>query len=94
MLWIEADWEFSEINTVNVYTYMSSEIEMSIADSNKFPNILERILTSCAKKCAAKKSYEEKGEPNIWRSVSINDTKANYGYVYYQNESQNSTLYE
>ena len=40
------------------------------------------------------KSYEEKGEPDIFRSFSITASKAEYGFLYYENNSEGTTLKE
>lgn len=40
------------------------------------------------------KTYDEKGEPNIFRSFSITESKAEYGFLYYENNSEGTTLRE
>lgn len=40
------------------------------------------------------KTYEEKGEPNIFRSFSVTESKAEYGFLYYENNSEGTTLRE
>jgi hypothetical protein len=46
------------------------------------------VLKSCARKKTERKTFEEKGEVNAYRAISIIDSGAEYGYIYYENNSQ------
>jgi hypothetical protein len=49
---------------------------------------------SCAIKIGKFKDYSDNGEPDIRRRITLTDSKAEYGYVYYENNSSASTLTE
>jgi hypothetical protein len=52
------------------------------------------VLVSCAKTKSERITYDEKGEKSIFRAVSIQDCMAEYGYLYYENNSVEATLLE
>jgi len=52
------------------------------------------MLKSCAVLKSKRKDYSDKGEPNIFRCFSVTDSKCEYGFLYYQNDSTESTLRE
>lgn len=59
------------------------------------PRFLENALKSCARKKTQRKDYGEKGDPDIFRCLSIVDSMAEYGFLYYENNSKvGSTLIE
>lgn len=58
-------------------------------------NFLEEVLKSCARQKTQRKTFEDKGEKEAFRSISITDSGAEYGYVYYQNDStEDAIIYE
>ena len=57
-------------------------------------NFLPNALKSHAREHGEKKTYEDKGEPNIFRCLNIDETTDKYGYLYYENNSKESTLKE
>jgi hypothetical protein len=38
-----------------------------------------------------RKTYADKGHPEVFRCMSITDSQAEYGYIYYQNDGSRST---
>lgn len=77
---------------VNTYASKDSVTLETLAEDP--PQFLENILASCARNKSEKKSYEAKGQPNMFRSMSIKDSLAEYGYIYYENNSEGATLVE
>ncbi len=49
---------------------------------------LQALLKSCAQKSKTKENYEKDGEVDAYRCASIKDSRAEYGYVYYRNDSK------
>jgi hypothetical protein len=47
---------------------------------------LAETLKSLAKQKTNRKNYSDKGHPEVFRCMSITDSQAEYGYVYYQND--------
>jgi hypothetical protein len=39
-------------------------------------------------------NFEKKGAPEAFRCFSITDSDAEYGYVYYKNESESATIFD
>jgi hypothetical protein len=59
--------------------------------ANKTPSSFDYLvetLKSCAKRRTQRKTYQEKGHPDIFRCASITDSQVEYGYLYYQNDSR------
>ena len=75
-------------------TYSKEEPELVKCSAADYPNFIKDVLKSCARDNDIKKSYEEKGEPDIYRSFSITASKAEYGFLYYENNSEGATLRE
>ena len=63
-------------------------------DPEDHPEILELLLKSCALKKAERKTYEQKGYPDVFRCFSLTDSKCEYGFLYYQNNNDETTLRE
>jgi len=57
-------------------------------------SFLKDALSSCAREKGERKTYHDKGEPNMFRCLSIDETKTKYGYLYYENNSVESILKE
>jgi hypothetical protein len=55
---------------------------------------LQEILKSCARQFTPRKDYSEKGHTDIFKCLSITDSKCEYGYIYLQNDSHEATLSE
>jgi hypothetical protein len=60
---------------------------------------LRELLKSCARKnlnsseaLSKKFDYGDKDEPDIIRCISITDSKAEYGYIYYENKTRNEAI--
>jgi hypothetical protein len=57
-------------------------------------DFLQNALKSFARKSDQKKTYADKGEPDIFRCLYIDEDKTRYGYLYYENNSKDSTIKE
>lgn len=57
-------------------------------------DFLPNVLKSMAREVGDRKTYEDKGEPDIFRCLAIDEDKTKYGYLYYENNSKESTLKE
>lgn len=67
---------------------------MEEVKSTEFPDFLSDTLKSCARNNNVARTYTEKGEPDIFKSMSITESKAEYGFLYYENNSKGTTLRE
>ena len=94
LLFLEVDWLFGGMDQVVLNTYTKEKLDLEIVDISQHPAFLEGVLKSCALKRTDAKSYESKGETEISKYISINDSKANYGFCYYVNQSHRNTLVE
>lgn len=63
-------------------------------DVVEYPKFLPNLLKSCANLKSKRKDYSDKGEEQIFRCLSFTDSKAEYGFLYYENNSKRSTLME
>ena len=94
IVWMEAEWEFEEINTIFFNTYADNEVELEEIklDPQEF---LPKVLLSCAMQKTKVKNYEAQGDENITRRMSISDARCEYGYVVYENKSKDgNALFE
>mmetsp|Transcript_4600 Transcript_4600/g.4321 ORF Transcript_4600/g.4321 Transcript_4600/m.4321 type:complete len:196 (-) Transcript_4600:915-1502(-) len=109
MMLVEIQWGQERIRDFVVSVYSQSaqvsfhllpEEDGSPTNPYKDDKFLREILSSSAKQSYAKvpqkrQSYAEKDEPNIYKTSSIGDAVAEYGYVFFENESKNgATLLE
>ncbi|CAI2386063.1 unnamed protein product [Moneuplotes crassus] len=95
LAYIEIDWfDDTQYNTYLFRSY--SQIAPIIEEINpkKYPNFLKDTLKSCAINSTALKSFQEKGEPDIFRAFSITASKCEYGFLYYENNSSGTILRE
>lgn len=67
---------------------------IEIVKSKDTKSFLQNALKAHAREHGERKTYEEKGEPNIFRSLSIDESTTKFGYLYYENNSKESTLKE
>ena len=63
-------------------------------DKDQYPLFLPQTLKTCARNSNVVKTYADKGEPDIFRSFSITESKAEYGFLYYENNSAGTILRE
>lgn len=63
-------------------------------DSLEAINFLPNVIKSMAKIQGERKSYESKGEPKIFRCLAIDEKDTKLGYLYYENNSKDTTLIE
>lgn len=87
---IEIDWCQDKLKDYVFNTYSQSDkvsLELIKPTDLEF-DFLAEILKSCARKQSQRKTYEDKDEPSIFRCLSITDSKAEYGYIYYQNDAE------
>lgn len=95
LCYIEIDWENHDfLDKFTFRTYSEHPTKITEVEQSLYPNFLEGALKSCASKISERSDYSEKGEPDIFRSISITDSNAEYGFLYYENNSQTSTLVE
>jgi len=50
------------------------------------------VLKSCARQKTKRQTFADKGEPDAFRAISITDSGAEYGYIYYQNDSKQEAV--
>lgn len=75
-------------------TYSKEAPDLEEIDKNKYPNFIKDTLKSCARGGTSVKTYADKDEPDIFRSFSITESKAEYGFLYYENNSKETILRE
>ena len=95
LAFIEIHWfDDKQFNDLVFRTY--SKISPKIEEINKdeYPNFLKDTMKSWARSSSVVKTYEEKGEPDIFRCFSITESKAEYGFLYYENNSAGTVLRE
>jgi hypothetical protein len=80
-------WDEKKVNEFSINTYSSKAITLEEIDANLHPNYLQDILTSCARESSNRKNYKEKGGDDIFRCLSITDSKCEYGFLYYENNT-------
>jgi hypothetical protein len=92
---VEIDWRYPEqMNKFSFSIYSEIEIHIKTEGEHAYDNMLQQALMSCAIKKGKFKDYSDNGEPDIRRCIILTDSKAEYGYVYYENNSLASTLSE
>ena len=94
LLLVEINWNLEGLNSYSVNSYTSGKITLTTLDKSEYPDFIPHAMKSCAIQKSKQKTYEENGEPKIVKYTGINDSKANYGYIYYQNWSDSTILYE
>eukprot|EP00347_Sterkiella_histriomuscorum_P016829 403351694 len=86
---VEVDWRQNLIQEYVVQTYSNSgDVQLTLLQTNEHENYLEEVLKSCARQKTQKKIFDDKGENDAYRAISIVDSGAEYGYIYYQNDSK------
>ena len=58
------------------------------------PEFLSEAMATCAISKAQRRTYEDQGQPGMFRCLSIHDSQAGYGFLYYKNDSETVTLRE
>jgi hypothetical protein len=94
IIYSESDWLFGGLEHFTINTYTDHSVIIEDVDIAKYPDFLPSVLKSCALKKTKPKDYGNKGEPDILKYMSINDSKANFGYALYKNKSTDSCLFE
>jgi hypothetical protein len=89
---VEIDWNKSGQQKYVFQAYSdSNKIDLNYkpgAQASTTFDYLAEMLKSCAKTRSQKKYYTEKGHSELFRCMSITDSQAEYGYIYYQNDSK------
>ena len=84
---VEIDWSATLPSSERKYVFQTysqtNQIEVALQPINKNFDYLAEILKGCAKKRTVRKTYAEKGHPEVYRQMSITDSQAEYGYVFY-----------
>jgi len=62
--------------------------------NNEKDAFLHDVMKSMARDRGERKTYDDKGEPDIFRCLKIDEDKTKLGYLYYENNSKDSTLKE
>ena len=88
MVLVEIEWSATVAHREYVIqTYsQTANVELSIAAQTPHFDYLAETLKSLAKQKTSRKTYADKGHPEVFRCMSITDSQAEYGYVYYQND--------
>lgn len=82
------------VNSFVFRTYGEDTPLMEEVKGDLLKSFLPNVLKSYAREQGERKTYEEKGEPDIFRCLYIDENKTKYGYLYYENNSEESTLKE
>jgi len=93
-LWVEIQGKGYRPNNFVFRTYSNETPISSEVKGEKSKGFLRNVVTSIAQKQGKKKYYTDKGEPKISKSIGIDEDKSRFGYIYYENNSDGSTLKE
>ena len=96
VVFVEFEWSAeSKHHEFIVSLYSENPIKMSVGPTaGHNQDFLASVLKSCAKKKTEKHTYTENNQPDVHRYMSITDANCDYGYVYYENNSESVTLEE
>ena len=97
IMFVEVDWaDEGSYSTFNFNTYSDEKVSLELLDAEHLSNFLPDILMSCARQKTQRKNYADKGKEGkqMFRCLSITDSKAEYGFIYYENNSQEASLCE
>lgn len=95
---VEIDWkQYEQVARLYFVTTYSESNQIQLGFKSATRNFstfdyLAELLKSCARQKTQHKNYSSRGYPDIFRCVSITDSKAEYGYLYYQNDSRNGAI--
>jgi hypothetical protein len=87
---VEVDWSSTVGDkdrkyVLQAYTH-SASLDLSLAPQTPHFDYLAETLKSLAKLKTIRKTYQDKGHEEVFRCMSITDSLAEYGYLYYQND--------
>ena len=91
LIYTEINKNIMEANTV-LSTYSESKIDMMELDINNFPNVLEKVYISCAKKFGNISRFTKDGANECIKYS--NSTPEGYTYIYIENNEKDITLIE
>jgi hypothetical protein len=75
-------------------TYCDDTPLMEQVKGIEHKSFLNSVVKSMARTQGERKTYADKGEPDIFRCLAIDETNTKLGYLYYENNSEESTLKE
>lgn len=91
-LFCEVDWtENRPHDSFVVSCYGTHPVNFT---EKKYPSFLEKALSSCAMLKSQRTYYYEHKQENSFRCMSIKDSKCEYGFVFYNNQSTDAVLEE
>ena len=92
---MEIDWfNDDKFNNFVFRTYSDKKVDLKVEDADDHPNMLLKMLKSCAVQKSERQDYTEHGHPDVFRCASVTDSKCEYGFLYYENNSSTATLKE
>jgi hypothetical protein len=95
VLMVEVDWEDEKkTNSFMLTAYSDVNFRLFTPKPQEYPDFLQEALISCARRKSERANYESIGDKNIFRTASILDSGAEYGFIYYENNSRDATLQE
>jgi hypothetical protein len=108
MAYVEVHWkDIKSQNNFVFRTYSKDSPKIVEVPKDAYPDFLENALKSWAKSWDVKKTYSDNGKffhsfvllcigtaIDIFRSFSITESKAEYGFLYYENNTEDITLRE
>lgn len=75
-------------------TYCKDTPLMEEIKGQETKSFLPDVFKSFAREKGERKNYAEKGESNIFRCLAMDEDNTKFGYLYYENNSEESTLKE
>jgi len=89
ILFIEVDWVQKDYSFV-FSSYSDEEIVTTVLKKQDYPDIIQKIYKSCAKKQNKVQNFTSDGAPNCFKYSGL--TPEGYTYIYLENKEEDSTL--
>ena len=91
LLFVEVDWEVHSF-PITISTYGRGSVKFLGDEHEKYPNFLEEVYKTCAKKGGERLDYSNEGEPNCFKYSGM--CPEGYGYNYFENFSSGAIIKE
>lgn len=91
-LFCEVDWNENRPHDSFIVSCYGPHI-VNLYEKN-YPSFLEKALSSCAMLKSQRHYYYDHKQENSFRCMSVKDSKCEYGFVFYSNQSKDAVLEE
>ncbi|CAI2386825.1 unnamed protein product [Moneuplotes crassus] len=91
-LYCEVDWDENRPHDSFIVSFYGPHIA-NLYEKN-YPSFLEKSLASCAMLKSQRHYYYDHKQENSFRCMSVTDSKCEYGFLFYYNDSKDAVLEE